>query len=51
MRQFLYLIDIAVIGLLYLALDAATNSIAFSRDFRIDIIASTLVKCVFFVFI
>jgi Predicted protease of the Abi (CAAX) family len=51
MRRLLYLIDIAVIGLVYFALDAATNAIAFSRDFRIDIIASTLVKCVFFVFI
>jgi Predicted protease of the Abi (CAAX) family len=51
MRRLLYLIDIAVIGLVYFALDAATNAIAFSRDFRIDIIASTLVKCVFLVFI
>jgi uncharacterized protein len=51
MRRLLYLIDIAVIGLIYFALDAATNAIAFSRDFRIDIIASTLVKCVFFTFI
>jgi len=51
MRRLLYLIDVAVIGLVYFALDAATNAIAFSKDFRIDIIASTLVKCVVFVFI
>ncbi len=51
MRRLLYLIDIAVIGLVYFALDAATNAITFSRDFRVDIIVSTLVKCVLFVFI
>ena len=51
MRRFFYLIDITVIGLLYFALDAATNAIAFSRNFRVDIIVSTLVKCVFLVFI
>ncbi len=51
MRRLFYLIDIIVIGLLYFALDAATNAIAFSSDFRIDIIASTMVKCVFLVFI
>ena len=51
MRRLLYLIDVVVIGLVYFALDAATNAIAFSSDFRIDIIVSTLVKCVFFVFI
>jgi membrane protease YdiL (CAAX protease family) len=50
-RRLLYLIDVVVIGLVYFALDAATNAIAFSSDFRIDIIASTVVKCVFFVFI
>ena len=49
MRRLLYLIDIAVIGLVYFALDAATNAITFSRDFRVDIIVSTLVKCVLFV--
>jgi len=51
MRRLFYLIDITVIGLLYFALDAATNAIAFSRNFRADIIVSTLVKCVFLVFI
>src|SRR6266513_1082546 len=38
MRRLFYLIDITVIGLLYFALDAATNAIAFSRNFRVDII-------------
>src|SRR2546430_17071771 len=44
MRRLFYLIDITVIGLLYFALDAATNAIAFSRNFRVDIIVSTLVR-------
>src|SRR5947208_15318030 len=51
MRRLLYLIGIAGICLVYLALDAATNAITFSGDFRVDIIVSTLVKCVLFVFI
>src|SRR5438046_3766329 len=36
MRRLFYLIDITVIGLLYFALDAATNAFAFSRNFRVD---------------
>ena len=36
MRRLFYLIDITVIGLLYFALDAATNAIAFSRNFRAE---------------
>jgi len=51
MRRLLYLIDIAVIGLVYFALDAGTNAIPLPDDFRIGIIVSTLAKCVFFVFI
>ena len=50
MRRLLYLIDIAIIGLVYFALDAGTNAIP-PDDFRIGIVVSTLAKCVFFVFI
>jgi hypothetical protein len=51
MRRLLYLIDIAVIGLVYFALDAGTNAIPLPDDFHIGIVVSTLAKCVSFVFI
>src|SRR5947208_843258 len=51
MRRLLYLIDIAVIALVYFVLDAGTNAIPLPDDFRIGIVVSTLAKCVVFVFI
>jgi len=51
MRRLLYLVDIAVIALVYLALDAGTNAIPLPDDFRIGIVVSTFAKCVCFVFI
>src|SRR5437870_13495844 len=51
MRRLLYLVDIAVIALVYLALDAGTNAIPLPDDFRIGIVVSTFAKCVCIVFI
>jgi peptidoglycan biosynthesis protein MviN/MurJ (putative lipid II flippase) len=49
-RRLCYLIDIIVIALAYVGLDAAADAFPL-RDFRILIVVSTLAKCVFLVFI
>jgi membrane protease YdiL (CAAX protease family) len=49
MRLFLYLVDIVVVALAYFALEAAGDAVP--GDFRIGIVASTIAKCVLFVFI
>jgi uncharacterized protein len=49
MGLLLYLVDIAVIALAYFALEAGADAIP--GDFRIGIVASTVGKCVLFVFI
>jgi hypothetical protein len=46
-----YLIDIIVIVLAYFAFDAAADALPLPDNFRVVIVVSTLVKCLFLLFV